>query len=99
MLKQMDSDDVKFAERFLRETNPSFMYHYLSGKGYAYATLALGVAEQNTVAGIVALNFMTAAVNDQGKPVDDNKTQEILRTMASKYINVLKNKSKPGDWR
>ena len=72
------------------------MYHFLSGKGYTYATLALGVAEQNTVAGIVALNFMTAVANDQGKPVDDNKTQEILRAMASKYINVLKKQIEGG---
>ncbi|MEJ3647280.1 hypothetical protein WDZ55_17920 [Pseudomonas bubulae] len=90
MLEKLDSDDIKFAERYLRETNPGFLYHYLSGKGYTYATLALGVAEQNTVAGIVALNYMKEVVAAQGMPIDENKIQEILRSMASEYLNVLK---------
>jgi len=89
-LEKLDSDDIKFAERYLRETNPGFLYHYLSGKGYTYATLALGVAEQNTVAGIVALNYMKEVVAAQGMPIDENKIQEILRSMASEYLNVLK---------
>ncbi|WP_323165411.1 hypothetical protein [Pseudomonas bubulae] len=90
MLEKLDSGNLKFAEGYLRETNPGFLYHYLSGKGYTYATLALGVAEQNTVAGIVALNYMKEVAAAQGMPVDESKTQEILREMASEYLKVLK---------
>ena len=90
MLEKLDSGNLKFAEGYLRETNPGFLYHYLSGKGYTYATLALGVAEQNTVAGIVAMNYMKEVAAAQGMPVDESKTQEILREMASEYLKVLK---------
>ena len=90
MQEKLNADDLKFAEKLLQESSPGLMYNYLSGAGYKYAILALGVAEQNTVAGIVALNFMKAAAATHGKPVDDHKAQEILRAMASEYIKTLK---------
>lgn len=96
MQKKLDLNDVKFAEDFLRETNPGFMYNYLSVNGYKYATLALGVTEQNTVAGVVALNFMNAAATAQGRLVNDKKTKEILHAMASEYIKALKAQIKEG---
>ena len=89
MQEKLNANDLKFAEKLLQESSPGLMYNYLSGAGYKYAILALGVAEQNTIAGIVALNFMKAAAATQGKPVDDHKTQEILRAMASEYIKTL----------
>ena len=90
MQEKLNLDDLGFAEKFLQESSPSIMYQYLSGVGYKYTTLALGVAEQNTIAGIVALNFMKAAAAAQGKPIDDHKVQEILRAMANEYVNALK---------
>lgn len=90
MLKKLNSDNIKFAESFLEGTSPNFLYHYLSGEGYTYATLALGVAEQNTVAGIVALNYMKEVATAQGVPVDESKIQEVLRLMAGEYLKALK---------
>ena len=34
MPEHMDLKDLKFADGFLRETNPSFMYHFFSKKAY-----------------------------------------------------------------
>ena len=42
------------------------------------------------------MNFMTATTSAQGTPVDDNKTQEILRAMANEYINSLKKQIESG---
>ncbi|MGO3027438.1 hypothetical protein [Pseudomonas helleri] len=77
------------AELILRETEPGVMYRYMENHGYRYATLALGVAEQNTLAGVVALSFMKETAAAQGVPIDDVKVDSVLRSMASEYIKAL----------
>ena len=85
------------AELILRETEPGVMCRYMENHGYRYATLALGVAEQNTLAGVVALSFMKETAAAQGVSVDDVKVDSVLRSMASEYIKSLSLQNEGGN--
>lgn len=93
MSKLLTATNIFAAQLILRESTPGVMYRFIANNDYPYATLALGVAEQNTVAGIVALNFMKETIAAQGLSIDDNKIEIILHDMAYEYITALSKQS------
>lgn len=93
MERTLNSHKMNAAMLILRETEPGVMYRYMANHGYNYSTLALGVVEQTSLAGVVALNFMKATATVNGHPVDDIKIDDILHAMASEYIKVLESQT------
>ncbi|MES2871634.1 MAG: hypothetical protein V4749_18920 [Pseudomonadota bacterium] len=70
-LQQQGGVAVVYAYLGGREDEDFFL---TKGLAYTYARLALGVVEQNTVSGRVALNFMKATAAEKGQPVDQKKS-------------------------
>ncbi|MFP3518085.1 hypothetical protein SB766_18025 [Pseudomonas sp. SIMBA_077] len=93
MEKKLLHSHMFSAELILRETEPGVMYRYMEGHGYRYASLALGVAEGNTLAGVVALSFMKETAKAQGIEINDLKIDAILRSMAGEYVKSLSQQS------
>jgi hypothetical protein len=53
MERTLNSHNMNTAMLILRETEPGVMYRYMANHGYNYSTLALGVVEQTSLAGVV----------------------------------------------
>lgn len=70
----------QFMEFDLTLTNqgPQAMYRLFANEGYRYAKLAMGVAEQNTLSGVVALSYMKSTGAAMGKSTDDEVVNKIL---------------------
>ena len=62
----LTQDNLNYANSLLDQGRVSEMYDYLAAQGYQYAQLANGVANGDSPAGLIALEFMENTAQAQG---------------------------------
>lgn len=87
---KLSIEELEFAEKLLVEAGPSAMYDYLSAKGDKYAVLANGVARGDSIAGVVAINYMKSVAAESGIVMGDEHVNDIRFKMAGGYVSELK---------
>ncbi|MDP3332490.1 MAG: matrixin family metalloprotease [Methylococcaceae bacterium] len=91
---QQLTDSIKYADDASKQSKIVEAYTYLYDHGYDYAGWARGVAAQDTVAGISAMNFLAdSAMMGVGswmcQTLPDSTVLDIKTGMALDYLNVL----------
>jgi hypothetical protein len=76
MTKQaMIKSNLDYARTLLDANDPKRLqnfYNYIASFGYDYPRLALGVVREDSINGIVALNYMQVKAEQKGVSIDVN---------------------------
>lgn len=92
MPSTLTTGQLQYAKSLLSDGTPEAMnsfYAYMSGQGYGYANLAIGLINCSTFSGNTAQAFMLNAAQQQGLSLTANQISNIELTMAYGYINTL----------
>jgi subtilisin-like proprotein convertase family protein len=89
-------EDVKRARELFESQGVGDMYDYLASRGDRYAVLANGVAKGESLAGIIAIDFMRRTERDAGRLMQDADVETVRLKMAEAYLGLLDRKVEEG---
>lgn len=85
----LHKDKLAVAENELNTKGPEAFYKYLSDMGFQYATLALGVASENSLSAS-SIGYLKEAALGVNITLTDHEIAEIKFGMANGYLKALK---------
>ncbi|MGD9169497.1 MAG: calcium-binding protein, partial [Candidatus Thiodiazotropha sp.] len=94
MANRLTMEQLDSFQMLLQDGKISEFYTLMRENDYAYAGWAQGVADGDTIAGLVALDYlidsaMAGAVGPEVQALSDEQIQNIKADMAQEYLNTL----------